>query len=353
MSFDLDTEQLLTSSQISTVVGGWSVAVARALDSLGCDGDSLLKDAGIDLQQKLDVNARFSANHTRKLWQLALTETGQEDIGLQVAQFVCPTTFHALGFSLWASNSLIDALQRMVRFDLLLNDGCTLSISPANNNQYCFSMEVKLAENQALVVPTGVDYFLGAVVKMFRDMSTPLFSPSSVHLSRPTPTQPDAWKDYFQCPVHFESQSNSLIFDAAKLTATLATGNSQLAEQNDKLVEDYLAKMQMRDICGQVRSALIELMPLGITTMDGIAESLSIPARTLKYKLNQQGTTLQQLRDKIREELARQYLQHSPQSFTQIAYSLGFSDPAHFNRAFKRWSGETPTAYRKRTNGSS
>ena len=355
MSSDKAHEQQAVSKHhaLSTVVGGWSVAVGRALDSLGCDGDALLKAAGVDLSEKLNVDARFNAHHTRQLWQLALAETGQVDIGLQVARFVCPTTFHALGFSLWASTSLLDALKRMVRFDVLLNDGCTLQIEQRDASCQAFTMSVKELNGQPLVTSEGVDYFLGAVVKMFRDMSTDDFAPREVFLQRAEPAHAKKWHNYFQCDVQFGAAKNQIIFDDADLNRTLPTGNAALAEQNDKLVEAYLSRMEMQDICGQVRSALIDLMPLGITTMDGVAEALGIYPRTLQYKLQQQNTTLQKLRDQIREELARQYLQHSRKSFTQIAYSLGFSDPAHFNRAFKRWSGETPTAYRNRTTQSS
>lgn len=347
-----DPQTIISHERLSTVVGGWSVAVGRALDSLGCDGDALLKAAGVDLSEKLNVDARFNADHTRRLWQLALEETQQSDIGLQVARFVCPTTFHALGFSLWASTSLMDALKRMVRFDVLLNDGCTLHIDEQADSRQAFTMNVKELNQQLLVTPEGVDYFLGAVVKMFRDMSTENFSPYDVFLRRAEPENAGKWRDYFQCDVHFGADQNQLIFENADLNRVLPTGNAALAEQNDKLVEGYLSRMEMQDICGQVRTALIDLMPLGITTMDGVADALGMYPRTLQYKLRQQDTTLQKLRDQIREELARQYLQHSRKSFTQIAYSLGFSDPAHFNRAFKRWSGETPTAYRNRTTSS-
>ncbi|BBB27161.1 AraC family transcriptional regulator [Amphritea japonica] len=336
------------SKSSSTVVGGWSVAVGRALDSLGYNGNQLLQDAGVDLSQKRDTDIRFSSDHTRSLWALALVETGQEDIGLQVARYVCPTTFHALGFSLWASNSLLDALQRMVRFEVLLNDGCSLSLSQSGPDSLAFSMDIKESDHQPLVVAEGIDYFLGAIVKMFRDMSDQSFSPLSVKFSRIAPANPELWENYFQCPVSFGESSNTLELSAAQLNEQLPTGNSLLAEQNDKLVEDYLQRLQMADLTGQVRNTLIDLMPLGLTTLDAVATELNIVPRTLQYKLTQSGTTIQKLRDQIREELARKYLQHSRQNITQIAYSLGFSDPAHLNRAFKRWTGETPTAFRAR-----
>ena len=350
MSDPLSTTDI-TDKQTSTVVGGWSVAVGRALDALGYPGDKLLCAAGVDLSSRNDTDIRFSSDHTRSLWALALRETGQEDIGLQVARYVCPTTFHALGFSLWASCSLKEALERMVRFDTLLNDGCSLSLDSTGDDSFTFTMVVKQTDSAPLVASEGVDYFLGAVVKMFRDMAGNSFNPAGVSLTRPEPANPKLWQSFFNCPVQFNQPQNSLNLPSDQLNRTLPTGNQMLAEQNDKLVEDYLQRFQIADLTNRVRSALIHLMPLGLTTLEDVATELSMPPRTLQYKLTQTGTTIQKLRDQIREELARKYLQHSRQNITQIAYSLGFSDPAHLNRAFKRWTGETPTAYRNRMQG--
>lgn len=340
----------LHPKQSSTVVGGWAVAVGRALDALGYDGDQLLQQAGVDLSQKLNTEARFDANNTRRLWQLALTQTQQEDIGLQVAQYVCPTTFHALGFSLWASSSLLDALARMVRFDVLLNSGCDLSLEhDETTDQVTFTMSVKQADGSDLVAQQGVDYFLGAVMKMFRDMSGQQLTPVAVHLRHAKPSQPQAWQDYFACPVSFTAEENQLIFKQDTLSAPLPTGNALLAQENDKLVENYLQRLQLEDITARVRNLLIELMPMGLMTLEDIAAELSMEPRTLQYQLQQQGTSMQALRDQIREQLARQYLQHSLKPITEIAYSLGFSAPAHFNRACKRWTGLSPSALRQQS----
>jgi len=346
---EIDKQSGITSKQSSTVVGGWSVAVGRALNDLGYDGDGLLKAAGVDLAQRGDPEVRFSSDHTRKLWAIAVAETGKEDIGLQVAQYVCPTTFHALGFSLWASNSLRDALRRMVRFEVLLNDGCSLGLVQSDQGEGSrFTMQVKQSDNHPLVAKEGVDYFLGAVVKMFRDMSDRSLSPLSVSFTREGPQDPQLWQDFFNCPIIFSTEENSLLFDDDPLDRVLPTGSHLLAEQNDRLVEEYLQRLQMNDLCSQVRTALIHLMPLGLTTLDDVAVELNMVSRTLQYQLTLQGTTIQKIRDQIREELARQYLQYSHQSITQIAYSLGFSDPAHLNRAFKRWTGESPSVFRRR-----
>jgi len=333
----------------STVVGGWAVAVSRALNALGCDGDQLLEDAGVDLSRKFVHDARFSSAHTRKFWALALTETGLDDIGLQVANFVCPTTFHALGFSLWASGSLYDALVRMERFDVLLNDGCELNLLEERGEEgehYRFIMQVKEGDTQPLVCAEGVDYFLGAVTKLLRDMKSPDFAPVSVNLMRREPASPEPWLQHFQCPVNFAAADNSLVFRTGDLQELLPTGNPQLAVENDKLVAEYLTRHEFQDIAMQVEAKLLELMPCGVNKMEEVAEALQLSPRTLQYRLTQKQTSFKEVLDRTRQRLAKRYLQYSRKTFSEIAYSLAFSDPSHFNRAFKRWTGQTPTRYR-------
>ncbi len=112
----------------------------------------------------------------------------------------------------------------MVRFEVLLNDGCSLSLSESGPDSFTFSMKIKESDHQPLVVAEGVDYFLGAVVKMFRDMSDQSFSPLSVKFSRIAPANPQLWENYFQCPISFGESDNSLELSAAQLNDHLPTG---------------------------------------------------------------------------------------------------------------------------------
>ncbi len=193
-----------------------------------------------------------------------------------------------------------------------------------------------------------MDYFLGAVSKLLQDMRGPSFAPRAVNLMRAAPADPASWREHFAAPVQFAAPDNSLLLDGAELQRPLPTGNPELARQNDRLVAEYLARHQLLNPALQVRARLLELLPGGTPTLEAVAAELGSNPRTLQYRLARQGTSFSGILDEVRATLARRYVQQSQQPFSALAYALGFSEPSHFNRAFKRWTGETPSRYRAR-----
>lgn len=89
-------------------------------------------------------------------------------------------------------------------------------------------------------------------------------------------------------------------------------------------------------------------MPEGDAALATVAAALHVSVRTLQRRLHACGQTWQQVLDRSREELARQYLADHGLSLTDIALLLGFSEQSAFTRAFKRWRGQTPAQVRKR-----
>ena len=264
----------------SSVVKGWAVAASHALDAIGIDGDELLKKSGVDLSLDYSSDVRYSSVQTRYFWSLALKETQREDIGLHVAKFVNPITFHAVGFSMWASATFYDALNRMVTFDALLNDGCSLTFT-SDEKFATFGLSVHHGEDGALVSEQGVDYFLAAVVKILTDMQHAPFSPVCVSLERSAPNAIEPWLKAFNCPVTFGCSDNHILFNLALLNKMLPTGDIALATENDKLVTQYIQQYQLQNTIKALEAKLIELMPLGIVGIDDVAQALRVTTRSL------------------------------------------------------------------------
>jgi AraC-like DNA-binding protein len=97
----------------------------------------------------------------------------------------------------------------------------------------------------------------------------------------------------------------------------------------------------------QVKAKLTEMLPSGRVGARQVAEALHVSVRSLQRKLADKGTSFAQLLEDTRRELARQYVSNSRLSVGEITYLLGFSDPANFTRAFRRWTGQSPSAFRQ------
>lgn len=106
-----------------SVLGTWApLTLIWALDARGFDGHALAARAGIDLALLADPNSRYPITSTTRLWRLAVEVTGDPCFGLWASRFVKPTTFQALGFAVFASRTLREAFERMVRYSWLASD---------------------------------------------------------------------------------------------------------------------------------------------------------------------------------------------------------------------------------------
>ena len=109
-----------------------------------------------------------------------------------------------------------------------------------------------------------------------------------------------------------------------------------------------LSEMDVDDtIAARVRSALVELLPAGMTTVEHVASKLCMSRRTLQRKLADEKTTFQQQLNSTRLLLAKNYLKNSDRTSDDIAFLLGYEDTTSFLRAFNMWTGQTVSAYRK------
>ncbi len=98
-----------------------------------------------------------------------------------------------------------------------------------------------------------------------------------------------------------------------------------------------------------VRQAIAASLDGGRTTITEAAMSAGLSVRGLQRRLAEEGLTYSQLREEVRRDAAFRLVDNRSLSLSEVASALGYSDPAHFTRAFVRWNGVTPREYRHRT----
>jgi len=120
-----------------------------------------------------------------------------------------------------------------------------------------------------------------------------------------------------------------------------------LLAHNHVLMLDYLHRLDKDDIVNRVCTCLVELLPMGEPSRETVAEALNISLRSLQRKLQEDGTSYKDLLDKVRQDLAEQFIGQSHISLGEISFRLGFATSSSFSRAFKRWMGMPPGEYRQ------
>jgi AraC-like DNA-binding protein len=331
------------SGPAATVLASWARAIKRALDAAGCDSAAVFRKAGLDPAVLADPNARYPVENTTRLWQLAVAATGDACFGLKVASQVNQTTFHALGYALTASTTLKDVFERSVRYFRVVTDAVDLDFR-ASGAEYHF--RILPPESGPQPAHEAVDAFISVYVRTCRALTDRSFAPLRILLRRPAPPDPAGFERTLRAPLRFAAAENLLVLDRAALERPLEGANPELARHNDEIVLRYLARFDRDNILARVKAALVECLPHGEPSQDAIAAALHLSSRSLQRRLADENTSYKQLLDATRRELALSYLKDNRYSVSEITYVLGFSDLSSFTRAFRRWTGQPPSAWR-------
>jgi len=170
----------------------------------------------------------------------------------------------------------------------------------------------------------------------------------AVHVTHPEPSYRAEYDRIFQVPVTFESKRNALLVDGRAMDFKPSNPSRYvfgiLSERAEALLKELESTKTMR---GRVESLLLPVLHTGNISMEAIAEKLALSRPTLFRKLKE-GTTFEKLLDELRHKMAINYLSAKKASVNETAYLVGFSEPAAFSRAFKRWTGMSPREMRSK-----
>ena len=326
-------------AQSHSVIGSWPLVISRAMNAYQLDGQSLLSRVGIDPVQAAQPETRYSLAELNRLWRLVESLTQDEAVGLTVARFVRPTSWQALGFAIWASNTLMAGFERLAANFRMFADYGTLNISESNN-QVDISLHKSLTIDHWSAAET--DAFMGTCMLTARHIFEPGLVPLQVSLSRPQPADPTPWQRVFKCPVFFNAAHDTISFSEAVMHQPLLTASPELAAQNDALVVDYLARFDRSDLRGQLESLLLNHLPLGKLTLGQAAQRLGLSSRTLQRRLADKGSSFQIVVDALRSRQALLWVETGHLPLSEVGYRLGFTSAGNFTRAFKRWYQQSP-----------
>jgi AraC-like DNA-binding protein len=188
---------------------------------------------------------------------------------------------------------------------------------------------------------------LASAWQIGKEVTTGDLRPLAVFLKHPAPGSGEEHEQHFGCPVHFSSDRDALLVPAVAVTAPNRLGDESISRFFDTHLETELAKIgDDASLDQRVRIQISQSLSAGIPKISEIAGRLGMSGRTLQRRLADRGFSYQELVDASRRQLAERLLQQSSYPLAEIAYLTGFSEQSAFNRAFKRWAGQTPRSYR-------
>jgi len=311
----------------------------------GVDPSALLRAAGLSGRELTDPDGRLPRAAELRLWTQAALMTEDECFGLHLCERLTVDGLGPLGFAVRSSATLGDAYQRVIRYLRLLVQGAVLELRH----------DGELARLRHRPPPSGpapsrhaVEFMMGNMIVLARKGVDGSLTPRAASFRHAPPRERAPYHALFGRGVRFEQEHDELVLDRELLARPQQQAEPSLASVLDQHLSALLASAPAEGtFLERVDAAIAAELEGGEPGLASVAARLHMSPRTLQRHLRQEGSSLSDRLDRTREALATRLLGEPHRSIAEVAFLLGFSEVSAFHRAFKRWTGATPVAYRR------
>ena len=252
--------------------------------------------------------------------------------------------YGTLGMSWKTSWIAADVIDRVARFMVLVTDHGSISLEERNGitrltlERDAHRRGVEVANEVSLVMLTNI----------LHEVTGKTILPVKVDFKHNSPVK-EPFQDFFQCPVNFNEPNCTLHFKTEDLhVPTIKADKTINAYLLERMNEEKRGIHSATDqLLGEIHELITQALPSGIPSLIQVSEFVGMSPRTLKRRLAEKGISFREYVQKIQQEVAQHLIRNSSQSMAEIAFQTGFSEQSAFNRAFKRWTDQSPADYRK------
>jgi AraC-like DNA-binding protein len=315
----------------------------RTIESYGVDPAPLFLEENIRIKLPVDPCERLPYEKIDRLRAEAADLCDDEAFGLRAAKVFAPSQLGALGHAFLVSLTLRKAFMRLERFIRVVNEQAVVRVE--ESRQF---LEVTLKLDAASANEfVRDDAGLALVTKLCRMLSGDKFRLQAVNFKHAQPRDTKPYFEYFGCELFFGQPENQLLIPLALVDEMSPGANPELALLNDQVVTKRLARLDRSDIVARLRAVLIDQLPTGNISDESVSDALHMSVRTMHRKLVEVNSNFRTELVEMRRDLAEQYILDNSLTLTEISLLLGFSEPSSFSRAFKNWTGTSPSEMRQ------
>jgi AraC-like DNA-binding protein len=329
-----------------TVSAGFARALLEFAASKGAPRDALLGAAEIDAVALSGQDARIPFAGYVKLMRAAKRLTGDDALALHFGEAVQLARVAIVGLIGQASETTLEALIQLNRYVRLVVD-----VQCSSDDRFelrrerggLWMVDTRLNPN---AFPELTESAFAQIV--CRPLSSGVGQMAlNIQVTHPPPAHAAEYERVLKAPVAFNASWNAVQLDKTIVNRRVAILPRYvfgvLIEHAEQLLRELEGAATAR---GEVEKLVLPILHTGEVGVDAIAEKLGVSRQTLYRNLKAEGVTFEQVLDELRHRMALHYLSGKKTSLNDIAYLVGFADPTSFSRAFKRWTGKSPSEYR-------
>ncbi len=317
-------------------------ALVEALEHVGISREEFLRAAPIDPSLLEGTEGRLSLATFDAVLELALQMTGDPAFGLKMGDMVNPATYN-LSLHLTAhASTMRSGIESLQRFYRLLTDRPFWSFVEDDKTG---TIVFDAGKGDSAARRFRCELTLGNFYKMLGAF-VPGSRPTMVAFDYPAPPYRAEYARVFQGSERFDQPFTGIVFDRKLLDVAQMHRDPELHATIVSRAEKRVSQMPGATYGDRVRSHILDGTPNSRPDMPSVARALGISARSLRRRLAEEGASFREVADAALGALARRLVTEEERPIEDVAYSMGFSHPSAFHRAFKRWTGATPAEAR-------
>jgi AraC-like DNA-binding protein len=327
-----------------TVSAGLARKLIELAISSGADEADLVRKSGIEADDLLDQDRRIPLSHYVALMRAGKELTGDPALALRFGATVDMSEFSVVGLLFQACETILESLSQINRYGRLIVEVDTDNADRFQLKRRDGALWLVDTRRDADLFPELTEATFARFISMTRRFArAPLVE--QVHVTHSAPSYRDEYDRVFEAETLFDCQWNAMRVDEAGLNGRVAVqpryAFAILCDHADTLLTDLESSKSRR---GMVESLLIPILHTEGANMASVAAKLGLSRQALYRQLRKEGVTFQEVLDDLRHRMAVSYIRGGKVSVNEAAFLVGFSDPAAFSRAFKRWTGASPRA---------
>ena len=333
-----------------TVAAGYPRALMDFAVSRGANRQTLVERSQIRPDDLKEQDNRIPLANYMALLEAGIELCNEPALSLLFGEAVKMQDISIVGLIGQAFKSVESGRRQMNRYARLALDDDDGEISDRiefvrENGEIWLKFASSIYADNPLITESGFARCVGGGREMLQSFGiiTNRPFPKAIRFTHEEPSYRSEYDRIFGVPLYFGSHMNALLLDDEMMSIMPPPPNPYISNILTAHAEELLKRLEnSKSLRGRVESLLIPILHTGDASMDMIARDLGVSRQTLLRKLKAEGVTFQKLLDELRHHLALRYLGEKKSSVNKTAYLVGFSEPAAFSRAFKRWTGSCP-----------
>lgn len=336
------------SRHAATVPAIYLLLLCDVAEGFGVAPAELLDIVGVSREQLLESDRMLPLERTRAATLHAYALAGHKGLGFAYARALRVTLHGPVSLIALSSNNLMEVMQALERYFTLRAPAFHLSSEAGPD---FVTIKIDYPGRNDPLRPFIMELLLMGLVVMTAQILDRPQTGTEMHMQGPAPDYYAALAPHLPVPVRYNQSEYALKVPRMLMEAPLRLADANAAAMAREACERELQARQSSNakedvLTGRVRTVL-KASNDRLPTLEEVADTLHVSTRTLKRRLQEEGRNFRALVDHVLCERATQMLQEEGLSVSEVAYRLGYNDVSNFSRAFRRWTGQSPSDFRK------